>query len=71
MHQAHGIALKGKRMPFHGRMMIGWTPERLEWMMDNGLAWRGIKPPDWKPKPSGLRGWSFYLFRMLPKGIFK
>lgn len=65
----NGIALKGKRSPFRSRMMQGWTGDRLFWMMENGLAWRGQMPPGWFPRPRTLKAAFFLVFRMVPRGL--
>jgi hypothetical protein len=64
-----GIALKGARAPRHSRMVSGYSSTRLDWMIKNGLAWRGLRPADWKPKPATLSAWLFYIFVMVPRSI--
>lgn len=66
-----GIALKGKRMPLHSRMVAGHSGDHLLWMMDQGLTWRGTMPPNWKPTPKSLKAWLYLIFVMYPRGICK
>ena len=33
---------------------ISWHSKYLQWKMDHGLAYRGSRPPDWKPTPKGV-----------------
>jgi hypothetical protein len=66
-----GIALKGKRAPFYSRMIHGMSGDRLDWMMENGLAWRGYMPLGWNPEPKTLSAWLYYLFVMLPRGLVR
>lgn len=65
------MALKGKRMPLHGRMVAGQHGTHLEWLMEQGLTWRGIKPPEWKPQPKSLKAWLYLMFVMYPRGLVK
>jgi hypothetical protein len=66
----NGIALKGKKMPMHSRMLAGKSGPTLEWMIEQGLAWRGTKPPDWKFRPKSLRAAAYLVFHMIPRGLF-
>ncbi len=65
------IALKGKRAPIHSRMVAGYSGPKLDWMMAQGLTWRGIRPEGWRPRPKGLKAWLFFVFVMIPRGIVK
>lgn len=66
-----GMANKGKRMDFHTRMFMGQSGAKLDWLLENGLVWRGIKPLGWKPRPKTFSAWAYYIFVMIPRGIFK
>lgn len=66
-----GIALKGKRMPFSSRMVAGKSGDRLSWMIEQGLTWRGTRPEGWRPKPKSFKAWVYLIFVMLPRGVFK
>jgi hypothetical protein len=64
-----GIELKGARVPFTTRLVRNKDPDRLTWMMEQGLAWRGSKPEGWRPRPKSFRAWIYLIFVMLPRAI--
>jgi hypothetical protein len=66
-----GIALKGKRMPFYSKAVSGYSGPMLEWLMDNGLTWRGVRQSEWKLRPRGWRAWLFLIFVFIPRGLWR
>lgn len=68
---SEGIALKGRKMDFASRMIVGKSGARLEWMMEQGLAWRGIREPGWKFRPRSIKAALYFVFHMLPRGLIR